>query len=219
MENMAEKDFKAQRDDELALLRQSLFNGRPYYEKCELNARLHLTRERWDFYGWGYKRAADILVDWVAQEKMDQDMLVYSIAFLYRHYIELRLKELLIVGAKLLDQTPDVPYTHNLLVLWRRVRKVVEQAWPESEKKHYLDALEERLKEFCAVDPGSYAFRYPEDKTGRQTLGSITYLNLYQLKKVMTGVSQLLEGFSDGLWSYFDYKYEMLADYFQNADY
>lgn len=48
----------------------------------------------WDTYAMGYKRAGDILVQYVADNDWDQDFLVYPITFLYRQYLELRLKEL-----------------------------------------------------------------------------------------------------------------------------
>jgi len=46
----------------------------------------------------GYRRGAQILVQAVGEKERDQDFLVYPIFFLYRHYVELVLKEIIKAG-------------------------------------------------------------------------------------------------------------------------
>ena len=52
----------------------------------------------------GYRRAAQILVEAVGEEERDQDFLVYPIVFLYRHYIELALKDFIRRAPYLIDR-------------------------------------------------------------------------------------------------------------------
>lgn len=40
-------------------------------------------------YKAGYRRGAEVLIDYVCQNGRDQDFLVYPIIFLYRHHVEL----------------------------------------------------------------------------------------------------------------------------------
>jgi hypothetical protein len=47
-------------------------------------------------YSEGYRRGARILVQYVVDHAMDQDFLVYPIIFLYRHHVELVLKDILL---------------------------------------------------------------------------------------------------------------------------
>ena len=49
---------------------------------------------KWNLYAEGYKQAGDLLVKHVMDTQSEQDILVYPIFFLYRHYIELRSKDI-----------------------------------------------------------------------------------------------------------------------------
>ena len=69
------------------------------------NARINhggLISNKWEVYAMGYKIATETLVDKVLSEQTNQDHLIYPIVFLYRHYIELRLKEIIDTGVSFL---------------------------------------------------------------------------------------------------------------------
>ena len=68
---------------------------------------------KWDAYAVGYKDAADIVVEKATTTGRGLDTLVYPIAFLYRHYLELRLKELTTQCQQLLDL--PVELKHRML--------------------------------------------------------------------------------------------------------
>jgi len=167
----------------------------------------------WDTYAMGYKMAGDVLVQYVKDNDRDQDFLVYPIAFLYRQYLELRLKELIFVSSALLSKDAKIPKTHDLVSLWRQARPNIEAVWPGSETRCHLNRVEERLKELCDLDSGSYAFRYPEDTKGEATLTGIVHINLKQLRDVVEGISNVLEGSSTGMGEYLNAKQEMEAEY------
>ena len=59
------------------------------------NACLNFMEGKNTWYGYfrGYQRAAELLVQYVDCEKQYQDTLVFPIIFLYRHYLELILKD------------------------------------------------------------------------------------------------------------------------------
>lgn len=52
------------------------------------------TPQNWGMYTIGYKEAGDLLLQY-ALNVGRQNVLVYPIIFLYRHYIELQLKEII----------------------------------------------------------------------------------------------------------------------------
>lgn len=54
-----------------------------------------MTGEEWWVYAEGYARGAEILVRHVVDGNRDLDFLVYPIVFLYRHHLELALKDLI----------------------------------------------------------------------------------------------------------------------------
>ncbi len=64
-----------------------------------MNACLNMYHDPSELYVVGYKEAADSLVDSIANQKGSADSLIFPIVFLYRHYIEIRLKSLLHDGS------------------------------------------------------------------------------------------------------------------------
>jgi len=55
-------------------------------------------------YTEGYWRGARLLVEHVAEHARDQDFLVYPVIFLYRHHIELALKNLIMQAPYLIER-------------------------------------------------------------------------------------------------------------------
>jgi hypothetical protein len=164
-------------------------------------------------YAIGYKQAADCLVEYVSQERRFQDTLVYPIAFLYRQYLELRLKELIRSGNILLGtpnnmRKPD----HRIDKYWEQCRKVLEKIWP-NEKTDDLDAIAECIKDFSKVDPTSTGFRYPVNTDGRPSLKGITHINLRNLAEVMNRIASPLDAAGTGIDVMLDQKREMESWY------
>jgi len=178
-----------------------------------LNACLSPSGGDWDIYAVGYKKAGDTLVQYVLDKKCDQDFLVYPIIFLYRQYLELRLKELIFIGSWLQDKSAQMPKTHNLSSLWKQARVGIEEVWPDRETKNHLDVVEARLKELGDIDSGSYAFRYPEDTKGDASLVGLEHINLKQVCDVVQGMSHILDGSIDGMGEHLQAKREMMAEY------
>lgn len=76
----------------------------------------------WDDYARGYKDAAEVLIERI--EKVTRhDELVYPVMFLYRHYLELTIKKLMI-KMRVYDQKLILPkdfyHEHRLNILWKK---------------------------------------------------------------------------------------------------
>jgi hypothetical protein len=69
---------------------------------------------KWDYYATGYKSAADVLVDNALTSRSNLDIHVFPIVFLYRQYLELRLKELVTSGRALVDRPAEQKPNHKL---------------------------------------------------------------------------------------------------------
>ena len=146
----------------------------------------------------GYKDAADMVVERAIESKRGMDTLVYPVAFLYRHYLELCLKELVIHGEQLLDKVDSLKHVHRIDLLWKTVRKLLEVVWPDGSSDD-LDAVENCICEFCQFDSQSMSFRYPITKDGTPTLLGLQNVNLQHLKAVMERTSSLLEASSGAI--------------------
>jgi hypothetical protein len=213
VEEKSIQDLRDEIEAQVARIGEPLFTSKSFPDPdWYLNAVLHISPDKWDAYAEGYKKAADIIVQYIINNNRDQDYLIFPVVFLYRHYLELRLKELIVVSSRLLDHDVSVPTHHDLVSLWKQVRPNLEQVWPEQEK-HVLDKVEERLKELSEADLRSFGFRYPIDTKGQPTLVKLKHINLKHLRDVIQGISNILDGSSIGMGEYLDAKNEMMAEY------
>jgi hypothetical protein len=149
-------------------------------------------------YAIGYKDAADALIDRTFEKDSGADLQFYPIAFLYRQYLELRLKQLLISGGHLVYDESKLTHGHDLRRHWAEVRKILESVWPATHTEE-MDALGRCIEELCQLDAKSMSFRYPVDKEGQPTLLGLDRVDLENLKRVMDRISSLLDASSDAL--------------------
>jgi hypothetical protein len=157
----------------------------------------------------GYKQAADFLVERVKRTRRHQDTLVYPIAFLYRQFIELRLKELICVGSNLLDiLRSNKKQTHEIFLLWKECRNILEKVHPDENREDF-DEIEKYIQQYAQIDPQSTAFRYPTDKKGKPSLKGLKQINLRNLAEIMEKVASLLDGASEEIDILFQNKCEM----------
>lgn len=152
------------------------------YESCVAN-----VYPSDDIRALGFKSAADRLVDIALKNLGCADYLVYSIVYLYRMYIELRLKAI-IESAKQIYRKG-----HNLEKLLKEAKPVMKSSsqWFDDQE---LEAVEEKIEEFCKIDPFSDAWRYSKNYDGDPTLEGIQTVDLKHLKQVMDSISTPLEG-------------------------
>ena len=207
MDNMRERI-----DQELTYLAESLFTSIPRPgPSWHLNATLHLGG--WDSYALGYKEIADMVVDRLMECRSMPDYQAYPIIFLYRHYLELRLKELLMAASELIDEYAETPMDHKLLPLWEKIRPHLERVWGDERSLAHHDDIAARLTEFDAVDPGSFAFRYPEDTKGNPVLQELRVINVRRVRDVVMAISHVLDGSSMSIDHHLDMKHEMEAEH------
>jgi hypothetical protein len=159
------------------------------------NAVLNGQRDNLNLDAVGYKRAGEMPVEAVVKSRGDHDSLVFLIAFVYRQYLELRLKQLIRDSKRLLDDTSGFPPTHKITELWKTCRPLLNQVELDVGDQ-VLDEIEERITEFAEVDEESYAFRYPTDKMNNPSLPDLSCVNLPNLAGVIMKMANFLEAVS-----------------------
>lgn len=200
-------------DDWLDLLRQPELpseSDRLFESEGEwwAQAILHFTPDRWVLYAIGYKDAADILVDDCRQRDRNQDALIYPVLFLYRHHLELSLKDLIVRGRKLLDIDEPFPAHHKLNELWSTCDSLFDEIAPN-------DSMQERqnigrlIDEFVKVDPLATAFRYPIDRDGSPSLPGVQHIDLLNVKRVIGRIAVILDGADAMIDEYSSFKQNM----------
>src|SRR5213595_4186103 len=85
------------------------------------------SRGRWYARVHGFRIAAELLAQHVANYGTEQDGLIFPFLFNWRQHIELALKEIILEAELLLDEEErSSPTGHNLDLLWQRCRKALE---------------------------------------------------------------------------------------------
>jgi hypothetical protein len=183
-------------------------------EDWHCNACLHPSYDTLELYAIGHKKAADILVTQVMKTGRHQDFLVFPICFLYRQYIELRLKEIIRSGRRLLDETGDFPQHHNIQHLWDCARMILKKVFTgDIEPPDYFSIASHVVAEFSKLDPNSFTFRYPTDKQGTNPLDGVTHINLRRVAEYVNAFAEVMEAGSTAISVHLDNKREMTEDY------
>lgn len=158
-----------------------------------------------------FREAADMIVDTLrdGQYLFPPDKFFLPIAFLYRHAIELTLKEAVenAIRIGLIDsneRTKEVIGGHSLHRIWNILKPAIVEFYPKTDEDSEEDA-ERIILQFHELDKSGQAFRYPKSKDGRPSFEGVTNLprivDLVKLKEVAVGLCSFLDacisGFDD----------------------
>ena len=167
----------------------------------------------WDTYCEGYRRAADALVIHLTQDDLSErrdysrfwESVAYSILFLYRHYLELRIKKLFLVCEGKIENVNNV---HSLLRLWEifteRYKVFCREYNLDSEELSEdnladMETAKKIITNFSEIDVSAQAFRYPVDKMGKVTVEPVQF-DIVRLKNMFGWLGPFLDGWSDGIY-------------------
>lgn len=156
------------------------------------------TRTAWRLYAEGYRRAAESLFATFSADLRDGSYLLFPLAFLYRHHVELRIKELLFASADYLQLPTDWRLNHNLMQFWQLLRPLLLRVSPDL-LKHELDNVDRIIGELSSKDPLSQLFRYPAYQAGRCHLNDLDPIDIEIYYATLRQLSEFLDRFSDCL--------------------
>ena len=182
-----------------------------------------MTPVNWSNYTIEYEEAVNLLLD--NMTKTGRQNLVFPTIFLYRHYIELILKEIILNNWAYLEISKPFPSGHDIYKLWsicrgclKEMDRSVDPGFAES--REYVeqiirayDALETDLSKFAEIDPDSERFRYPVDSQGnlKEVDEKLLIELLHELPELVKRISYNLNGISTGIYTILQDKYEGLA--------
>lgn len=160
------------------------------------NAQLNYDRYSDDTlsrYVSGYKEAGDRLVRSLLEDGRHLDLVVYPTVFLYRQYLELRLKQLIREGSYLLEKPFTLPKKHRLDILWYECKSLLKQIEPTVTDQD-VEGLEACIIEFHTIDPLSMVFRYHVDTKDNPSLPpDLRHINIPNLARVMAKIDSFLD--------------------------
>jgi hypothetical protein len=198
------------------------------HETCDTIAHLRGAGDVGFAYSQGYRIAAQAMAQRAREaSRWEAGFLVFPVAFLYRHYVELMLKSLIVTGSFLADKelTPvDKGHLsqHRLDLLWNILKPLIMSQ--DSLSRDDIEGMGHYIIELNKVDPRSQSFRYALSSREEPSLDSIPYINIEVFVEAMErlcGRFELLDGLfevsSDHKQQMLEYKAsleaEMRADY------
>ncbi|NYA15555.1 hypothetical protein [Serratia fonticola] len=175
------------------------------------NACLNYMPDHGTAYTEGYRQAAEILISHIDASGRDQDFLVYPVLFLYRHHIELLIKQIIGLALQLADEPDKYQYkkdNHNLNTLWPLAQKLILEV-DECYRPSDFKIVKEVVKELHHADERATDFRYARRNDGTRSLEGIHYINTRRFGEKMGRVSDLLDAIDNGLQYLLDCKAEV----------
>jgi len=155
---------------------------------------------QFDRYTYGYKEAADALIQRALElgDNYTLDTYIYPICFLYRHYIEIALKNIyLSYSNDTEEEKTKTIKNHNLKRIWAKAKPVIIDYYPY-EDRAVLDYVEDYIKQFDEADDRSTTFRYPIDRELKPVHKAMS-IDLRNLKERMDELDYFLSSAIQGM--------------------
>ena len=169
-------------------------------------------------YGFMYRESAERLIDLACDAPGLLNVHAMPAVFLFRHYVELSLKDMISVGRVLDDQPGGFPDIHGLAQLWSELRTLLRRIGDDADDDAMLlDVVEEMITELDKADPGSMAFRYPRGRqqAGRPSLleAEYEYFDMRAFRDQARRLAHFLDGSSTQLDEWMAIKRDLDREY------
>jgi hypothetical protein len=170
--------------------------------------RLNACIEHWGdvehAYKAGFREASSQLVEHMCKEPSNQDYLVYPIVYLYRHHIEMVLKDIFRLSVDLLEKPMSNRQekklkAHNLSQLWDMIRPnlapICDLAGEAALPLEDLNGIDAYMNQLNAHDPGGQSFRYARQQDMTRTLDvDLVHINIRSFAIHMEKLADYLDG-------------------------
>ncbi|USJ28606.1 hypothetical protein [Ensifer adhaerens] len=178
-------------------------------EDWPLNACIQHWGEVDHAYKAGFRRAAYQLAAQTCERPHHQDSVVYPIVYLYRHHVELMLKDIFRLAANLLDAPISGSQEkrlgqHDLARLWSLIRPMLAPICDLAGAEHLpaedLDGIDAYMRQLNERDPRGESFRYARSRDATRTLGAdLVHINIRWFAIYMEKLADYLDGLEDWL--------------------
>ena len=107
----------------------------------------------------GFRVAANQLADRLDSNGSEPDVVFFPFAYLWRHYLELELKALLLVTVEYFGKgnVPKSPH-HRIAEYWAELGPYLEQVADYEGNKESFEVVDKVIREFAGYDPDSFTF-------------------------------------------------------------
>lgn len=169
---------------------------------ADQDIRFNAVLDHWtglgDFHAAGYRRAAEILLRQFLDDPEgtagERDSVVLPILFLFRHYLELRFKDIIVYGQVLSGQKVQWRRGHDLDLLWTEVQKLCSAIYGSPAPAEFV-TIENCVSDLRQIDPNSESFRYARDRNDRPIFEHLV-IGLKTLTATVVSIADCLDGIS-----------------------
>lgn len=164
---------------------------------------------------FGYEYTANRLAEQAMAGEVWIDAVIEPLVFMYRHWMELRLKHTIVQLSLLDNASRPIPVKgHGLIGLWDKMELAFTQHLSEDERE-MLSRFRSVVVEFDELDPRGTAFRYPYDLDFKNELSEIRHINVRHLYAVMRDMSSLLDAIDFVIGQLLEYQAEIQPEYYE----
>jgi hypothetical protein len=189
-----------------------------------------------DACAFGYRRAAQVLIEYT-YPRGDEVFLFYPILFLYRHHVELMLKNLIfafdepgvrrLTGAAELSLDDQKSLTkgkkaHSLQWLWERLRPSIQALGNGAVPPENMEGMNFYIQQLNEIDPSSVNFRYTtaieETKaklTSAQKYGGAADIRTFA--EAMERLANYLDGIDSHVGAIIEAHNDMMAEAYDSS--
>ena len=163
-----------------------------------------------------FKVAADMILDshQSAKRGPHHDTLLFPVLYLYRHCLELKLKDLVLLGVRIhlfeLAEVARILEKHELCPLWTKAKRLIRENYPEDDEAQAAEAI---VNEFHRVDPDGQTLRY-DRKRGtlepRRYKELPSHIGVVDLRTRMDSVYHYLDRCYAGILDWWDAEQQAL---------
>jgi hypothetical protein len=202
-------------------------NFKPYsVNEIEIlaNKKYYRNQDLWSVYANGYKEAANLICEQIIDKRvLGKYSMIYPVMFLYRHYLELQLKNIISLtdnAVSLLlaindsnDEIKSFEANHNLLALYKNCLDKLKNFSKKADEdidyegQEFIE-LRKIIQEFEEHDRSSQSFRYPIDRNNNFNLQEVDYVNIKNVYKIINKSTEIL----DGIESWLEEKIDLIKD-------
>jgi len=155
-----------------------------------------------DFFSYAesYKKAGDILIEWVEKQKGLADFVVYPLCFLYLQYLELTLKNIIVDCGIWLGKSEKPEPTHEIPKHWEICKKLLTETYGD-QFSNKIAEIDKRINRFLSIAPSrdAFAFRYPISKKQEPSFPKPHYVNVRVLGEEMHEIWKFFLGISNDI--------------------
>ena len=157
-----------------------------------------------------FKIAADMILDshQSAKQGPHHDTLVFPVLYLYRHCLELKLKDFLLLGVRTcffeFAEVERILGEHELCPLWTKAKKLIQDSYPNDDEAHVAESV---INDFHQIDKEGQTLRYDRKKDTLElrryeTLPS--HISIGNLRMTMDSVYYYLDNSYAGILGWWD---------------